>query len=105
MAQTESANLPLAPARAGAKMLDVQAVSAMLSCSTRHVYRLSDAGKMPAPIKLGSLVRWSAVALSAWIDAGCPRFDVRPARRPKGPTIRRTAARAILRDSGANTAA
>jgi excisionase family DNA binding protein len=62
----------LTPADASAKLLDVQAVAELLGCSQRHVYRLSDAGKMPAPVKLGSLVRWSATAIREWIDQGCP---------------------------------
>jgi len=53
-------------------MLDVSAVADLLSCSTRHVYRLADAGRMPRPVKLGSLVRWSRVAVEAWIAEGCP---------------------------------
>jgi excisionase family DNA binding protein len=53
-------------------LLDVRHVAAMLNCSTRHVYRLCDAGRMPAPVKLGSLVRWSAAAIREWIDNGCP---------------------------------
>ena len=53
-------------------LLDVRAVAAMLDCSPRHVYRMSDAGKMPAPIRLGALVRWPSSKLSAWLDAGCP---------------------------------
>lgn len=55
-------------------LLDVQAVAEMLGCSPRHVYRLSDAGRMPAPVKLGSLVRWSASAIGDWIDQGCPSY-------------------------------
>ena len=62
----------LTPADVSAKLLDVQSVADMLGCSPRHVYRLSDAGRMPAPVKLGSLVRWSAVAIQQWIDQGCP---------------------------------
>ena len=60
-------------------MLDVQAVAEMLACSPRHVYRLSDAGRMPSPVKLGALVRWSAVAICEWIDGGC-----KPVRIVKG---------------------
>jgi len=60
------------PVARPAKLLDVQAVAEMLDCSPRHVYRLSDAGRMPAPVKLGSLVRWSAASIRAWIDQGCP---------------------------------
>ncbi|MCA9119320.1 MAG: helix-turn-helix domain-containing protein [Planctomycetaceae bacterium] len=60
------------PATEPAKLLDVRAVAELLDCSPRHVYRLSDAGRMPAPIRLGSLVRWSRVAIDEWVRAGCP---------------------------------
>ena len=53
-------------------LLDVRAVAELLGCSTRHVYRLSDAGRMPAPLRLGSLVRWSKSSIEQWIEAGCP---------------------------------
>ena len=54
------------------QLLDVQAVAETLGCSPRHVYRLSDAGKMPGPVKLGSLVRWFASAIREWVAQGCP---------------------------------
>ena len=53
-------------------MLNVRSVATLLGCSTRHVSRLSDAGRMPRPVKLGALVRWSAAGVMAWIEAGCP---------------------------------
>jgi len=53
-------------------MLDVTQVAALLGCSPRHVYRLSDAGRMPRPVRLGSLVRWSKTSLDQWIAQGCP---------------------------------
>lgn len=53
-------------------LLDVRAVAKMLGCSARHVYRLSDAGRMPPPVKLGALVRWSKATVEEWIAAGCP---------------------------------
>ena len=59
-------------------MLDVQAVSVLLSCSVRHVYRLCDSGRMPPPIKLGALVRWPrstgdpTTGIVDWVGAGCP---------------------------------
>jgi len=55
-----------------AALLDVRAVATMLDCSSRHVYRLADAGRMPRPVKLGSLVRWSRDEISQWLAAGCP---------------------------------
>jgi excisionase family DNA binding protein len=56
---------------ATAQLLDVRAVAQLLDCSTRHVYRLADAGKMPAPLRLGALVRWRRQDLDAWLSAGC----------------------------------
>ncbi len=70
--------LPPADAPAAA-LLDVQAVAALLDCSPRHGYRLSDGGRMPAPRRLGSLVRWSRQELLAWIADGCR--SIRPAGR------------------------
>lgn len=55
-----------------AKLLDVQAVAELLDCSTRTVFRLADAGRMPAPVKVGSLVRWPRSAIEQWIADGCP---------------------------------
>lgn len=60
------------------KLLDVRTVAALLDCSPRHVYRLADAGKMPRPMKLGALLRWSRAAIEAWIAEGC--LPVRSAR-------------------------
>jgi predicted DNA-binding transcriptional regulator AlpA len=55
-------------------LLDVQAVGRLLGCSSRHVYRLADAGLMPPPAKLGALVRWrlhGPGGLLEWIEGGC----------------------------------
>ena len=66
-----------------AELLAVKAVASLLGgCSTRHVYRLADAGRMPQPIRLGSLVRWRRAELMSWIDAGCPQL------RPSTSTAR-----------------
>jgi len=54
------------------KLIDVQGVAELLTCSKRHVNRLSDAGKMPRPVRLGGLIRWNAGAIEDWIAAGCP---------------------------------
>jgi excisionase family DNA binding protein len=58
--------------RQEAALLDVNAVAALLSCSTRHVYRLADAGRMPPPVKLGALVRWNRQSVTTWLAEGCP---------------------------------
>ncbi len=59
-------------------LLDVRQVADTLNCSTRTVWTLRDAGKLPAPIRLGSLVRWRAEEIRDWVRAGCP--DCRQAK-------------------------
>jgi len=57
----------------GRAMLSVDDIATIyLGCSTRHVYRLADSGRMPRPIKLGSLVRWPRAVIEQWIADGCP---------------------------------
>jgi excisionase family DNA binding protein len=63
-----------------ASLLDVRAVAAMLHCSQRHVYRMADAGRMPGPCRLGSLVRWSRQTIEDWIAGGCK--PIRPVKEP-----------------------
>lgn len=53
------------------EMLAVTEVARLLACSVRHVYRLSDQGAMPRPIKLGNLNRWRRVDLENWLAGGC----------------------------------
>ena len=65
----DSAPVTVIPAR---KLGDVNIVAGKLSCSTRHTYRLADAGKMPAKLHLGGLVRWDLEEIDRWIADGCP---------------------------------
>jgi excisionase family DNA binding protein len=67
-------------ADASATLLDVRAVASLLGCSIRHVYRLADAGRMPRPLKLGALNRWSRSTIEKWIASGCPRIDRRASK-------------------------
>jgi predicted DNA-binding transcriptional regulator AlpA len=62
---------PQSPAESNG-MLDVLAVAKLLACSTRHIYRLSDGGRMPRPLKVGALNRWPRTVIEAWIAEGCP---------------------------------
>jgi predicted DNA-binding transcriptional regulator AlpA len=58
--------------RESSVLIDVQGVAALLNCSVRHVYRLCDLHRMPRPVKLGALARWSKTVIANWIDQGCP---------------------------------
>jgi excisionase family DNA binding protein len=53
-------------------LMDTDEVAAMLNCSRRTVRRLADSGRMPAPIRLGRLLRWDRRLLVEWIAEGCP---------------------------------
>ena len=67
------------PNQASGELLDVNQIAHLLNCSPRTVHRLADGGKMPRPVKLGALTRWSRAAVEAWIADGC-----KPVRRLKG---------------------
>jgi excisionase family DNA binding protein len=59
------------------ELLDARAVARLLDCSPRTVYRLADSGRIPSPVRLGGLVRWSRRGLEGWIEEGCPKCDGR----------------------------
>jgi excisionase family DNA binding protein len=53
-------------------MLSIQDVARLMQCSDRHVNNLRKSGRMPQPVKLGTLVRWPQKTIEEWIQAGCP---------------------------------
>lgn len=55
-------------------LFDVQQVAKLLNCSSRHVRRLCDSGRMPRPVRLGALIRWERKAIEQWIANGCPKM-------------------------------
>jgi excisionase family DNA binding protein len=66
------------------ELLTVRQVAARLGCSPRHVNRLADTSLMPAPVRLGTLVRWRAAEIESWIAGGC-----RPVRSLMGQGVAR----------------
>jgi len=58
--------------RETSELLTVGDTARVLNCSKRQVYRLADAGKLPAPVRLGALVRWRRASILEWIGQGCP---------------------------------
>ncbi len=61
------------------EFLNVDGVGEILAVSPRHVRRMADEGKMPAPVRLGACVRWPRRTIEKWITDGCPSC-----RRTKG---------------------
>ncbi len=67
-------------------LLTAKQVAALLSISWRTVYRLSDSGKMPRPLKLSGSTRWNKEIVLRWIDLECPprkRFEAIMAQERK----------------------
>lgn len=60
------------------QLIDVRDVATMLSCSSRTIRRLADSARMPRPVRVGALLRWSRAAIEEWFRDGCP-----PCRRPR----------------------
>jgi predicted DNA-binding transcriptional regulator AlpA len=58
-------------------LLNARQVASMLGISSRTVWRLKDAEKLPMPVRLGSSVRWDRQSLIRFVDLGCDiaRFD------------------------------
>jgi excisionase family DNA binding protein len=50
---------------------NAKAVGRMLDLSWRTVYRLADAGKLPAGFKIGASRRWNLAEVESWVANGC----------------------------------
>jgi predicted DNA-binding transcriptional regulator AlpA len=76
--------MPIAqPITEGTRRLgDAKAVGRVLYLSWRTVYRLADAGKIPAGFKLGASRRWDLAEIEAFIAGGCkpPKTTAKGAR-------------------------
>lgn len=53
-------------------LLTAQEVVQMLSVSKSTLWRMRDSGKLPAPIRVGGIVRWRASDIQRWVEQGCP---------------------------------
>lgn len=53
-------------------LIDIKATAKLLDLSERTVWGMANSGRIPKPIKIGRLVRWSHEEFRAWVSAGCP---------------------------------
>ena len=60
------------PPAVAAACLTADELAHTLGISVRHLWRLHDAAKLPAAVRLGRSVRWPKVLIDAWLAAGCP---------------------------------
>lgn len=53
-------------------LIPVERLAEMLNLSTRTVWRMLAAGRIPEPVRIGGSVRWRLDLIRQWVDAGCP---------------------------------
>ena len=58
--------------RGGESLLDTSQLASLLACSPRHVDRLLKQGRLPAPVRLGSLRRWRSSQIQQWLTSQKP---------------------------------
>jgi predicted DNA-binding transcriptional regulator AlpA len=73
------------------EMLGIPDVAKLLQCSERHVTNLRKEGRIPPPVKLGTLVRWPRKVIEDWIAAGCPAMADVQRGRAEGADDRKAA--------------
>jgi len=56
-------------------LLTASELAQVLGTSTRTVWRLLAAGKLPKPVRLGARPRWPVEELRQWIKAGMPTAE------------------------------
>lgn len=54
-------------------LLTVEEVAASFKLSKRTVWRLLSAGKLPEPLRIGSIVRWKKEEIEEWVRDGCTK--------------------------------
>ncbi len=63
------------------RLLSVGEVARVLDVSPRTIWQWRDSGRLPAPVRLGKLVKWDIDAIDAWVDDGCPDLSKRRVSR------------------------
>ena len=53
-------------------LLSANDLARRLNVSRRSIWRWRSAGKLPAPVVVGRLIRWRRDEIERWIAAGCP---------------------------------
>ena len=63
---------PVASDREQAIAVNGEGAARLFGLSDRHWRRLNSTGLCPAPIRIGSSVRWRVGELIQWSEQGCP---------------------------------
>ena len=53
-------------------LVDSSALGKILGIGRSTVFKLSSAGRLPRPLRIGRATRWSVADVRLWIAFGCP---------------------------------
>jgi prophage regulatory protein len=53
-------------------LIPAEQFARLMQISTRTLWRLVSAGRVPEPVRIGGSVRWRLDQVKQWIDSGCP---------------------------------
>ena len=59
-------------AASASPLMTAKDLAQMLQLSTRTLWRLLSAGRLPPPVRIGGAVRWRHEIIVKWIGEGCP---------------------------------
>ena len=57
------------------QLVSIHEVAEVLGVSVMSVRRWWYGGRLPAPVKIASTLRWRSEDIAQWIDAGCRPVD------------------------------
>jgi len=53
-------------------LIPAERFAKLMQISTRTLWRLLSAGRVPEPVRIGGSVRWRLDQVKQWIASGCP---------------------------------
>ena len=68
------------PADDAPLLLTADALARLLAVSKLSIWRWRSAGRLPAPLRIGRVIRWRRSEIETWLAARCPSCRP-PARR------------------------
>ncbi len=55
-------------------LLSIKDLTRLLQCTPQHIANLRKQKRIPAPVKLGTLVRWPLHVYREWVANNCPTY-------------------------------
>lgn len=66
------------------QLLNSADLMAMLNIGKSAFYQMKSEGRLPKPVKIGTIQRWRLADIERWLNAGCPTAEKFEALRKAG---------------------